>query len=612
MRLDPWIPLPLCILSACGGEDARAPAPGPPAAPAPGPALVEASAAGTFDDEAAERGLEHHNRSGSPEKRTILEANGAGVALLDLERDGDLDLIFAQGLASLEQLLAGPGADLEVFRNDGSGRFRRAPGPGLSGWWTGLATGDFDGDGATDLVAGGFGALELLLQGPEGELRRAGSLLPEGPERLEPGRPREKGHPPAWVTSIAPLDLDRDGLLDLYVGLYLELDPLDPPIGEVGEGELALPCRWKGHEVYCGPRGLVPQADRLLRGLGGGRFADESAERLPGKVAGYTLALLPLDADGDGDTDLLVANDSSANLALINDGRGVFTDHGYEAGFAFSMDGRPEAGMGLAAGDVNRDLVLDVALTNFSDEPTALYFGSRTGFSNETYRYGLGAQSRALLSWSVHLSDFDGDGWLDLFTANGHVYPQADREGTGTSYAQADTLWRLGPQARARRVEPAGERSILALRRGTRGSALGDLDGDGAPDLALSYIDAPAGLGMNRLGGASRRLVLALAGPAEVAPRPPRTPRDATGARALVEVGEGAARFGLVSELYTCAGYQSASSPHLHFGLGEHERYAAITIRWPSGRVEELPGGPANRRLWIEEGRGIVRAEELR
>jgi hypothetical protein len=136
---------------------------------------------------------------------------------------------------------------------------------------------------------------------------------------------------------------------------------------------------------------------------------------------------------------------ASANALLVNDGRGHFTDHGYAAGIALSQDGRAEAGMGLASGDVDRDGRLDLAVTNFSDEPTELYLGAEVGFDEVTYRFGLSAQSRRLLSWSVHLTDFDGDGWLELFTANGHVYPQADEANTGTSYGQADSLWRLGP-----------------------------------------------------------------------------------------------------------------------------------------------------------------------
>ena len=579
-------------------------APSAPSAP-PAPATV-------LHDEAAARGLVHVNRSGSAEKAVILEANGAGVALLDLGADGDLDVVFAQGLAGLDALFAGPGADIEIFENDGTGHFERAPGPGLSGWWTGLATGDLDGDGRCDLVVGGFGSLRVLLQDEGGRLVPGPELLPAGPGRLEVGAPRAKGLPPDWVTSLALTDLDRDGVLDLYVGRYLDLDPVDPPLGELRRGELGLPCEWKGVTVYCGPRGLDPQPDLVLRGNGDGTFEDMTERWLPNHRAGYTLGVLASDVDGDGDTDLFVANDSSENLLLINDGTGRLSDVGYEAGLALSIDGRPEAGMGVAAGDVNRDGLPDLVVTNFSDEPTALYLSARVGFENATFRYGLGAESARLLSWSCHLVDFDGDAWLDLFTANGHVYPQADGELTGTRYGQPDTLWRLGPRARAVPIEPDSPASVLAPALGTRGSAVGDIDGDGAPDIVLSRIDGPAALGMNRMGAMNHRLVLRLEGPGVAAAEPPRTPRDAMGTRAVLVLGAGADAFALLGEVQSSVGYQSASATELYFGLGELDSYAALKILWPSGEVLDLPGGAADRRIVIREGEGVVSSEALR
>lgn len=599
--------LGLALFVGCGG-DAEVPAErsAEDSASAPLPANLLVA---DLVDEAAARGLDYVNVSGDAAKTDILAANGAGVALLDLEADGDLDVVFAQGLASLAAAVEGPGADLVVFLNRGDGHFERAPGPGLSGWWTGLATGDVDGDGDADLVAGGYGGLAVLLQ-EDGVLRPACELLAEGPERLVPGLEREVGAPPHWTTSVALFDADRDGRLDLYAGGYLELDPLAPTVGAVGEGELAVPCRWKGHEVYCGPRGLVPQPDRLLRGLGDGRFEDVSARWLGGAPTGYTLAVAPSDVDGDGDVDVFVANDSSENLLLVNDGTGHLANFGYESGIALSIDGHPEAGMGIARGDVNHDGKLDYAVTNFSEEPTALYLASELGFDNATFRYGLGRETRTLLSWSAHLVDLDGDTWLELFTTNGHVYPQADEPQTGTRYGQADTLWRLGPEPQARRVLPASPASLLAPELGSRGAAVGDVDGDGWPDLVVARLDGPCALGLNRLGR-GHRLVVHLAGPDEVPHAGPRTPRDASGARVVLVSGTGAQELGQLRELQTSEGYQSASSPELYFGLDEAARFERLVVRWPSGAVTELAGGAADRALWIVEGRGLVREEAL-
>lgn len=612
----------LALACAACGRSEPDPAPAPPdgtarseKGAAPASTAPESARAIVLTDEAAARGLDYVNRSGEAHKPTILEANGAGVAMLDLGGDGDLDLVFSQGLGALAELVAGPGADLEVFENDGAGQFHRVDGPGLRGWWTGLATGDFDGDGSADLAVGGFGGLEVLLQ-REGRLARVpgGDLLASAPPsaRVVPGEPREKGLFPAWTTSLAAADFDRDGLLDLYVVRYLDLDPVAPRVGRVGEGALSIPCRWKGQEVFCGPHGLVPQLDQVWFGRGDGRFEERGATALAGQVPSFGLGVAVFDADADGDSDVYVANDSVANFLWINDGAGRFQERAYSANVALSLDGAPEAGMGIAVGDVDRDGALDFALTNFSGEPTELYFGARIGFDNRTHRMGLSRETLPLLSWSTHLFDLDLDGHLELFTANGHVYPQADAPGTGTRYGQAATLWRLPSRGRVERVAADAPSSILAPELGARGSAAGDVDGDGDLDLALARIDGPAALGINRTRGAGRRVVIECRGPNSPGKTAPRTPRDGHGARVILRAGDGEAAFAQTAEVQTACGYQSSSSPWVTFGLGELEGYTAIEVLWPSGMRDVLPAGTAGRRLTIREGEGLVAEAKLK
>ncbi|QDU84291.1 FG-GAP repeat protein [Planctomycetes bacterium Pla163] len=644
------------VLGGCGrpddasgaAPDGTAPAPGStPSAVTPSPGAPAAASDGAASDAAASddpvladfsgvvlpdgaaaAGLDYVNLSGRATKPTILEANGAGVALIDLENDGDLDLVFSQGCADLDTLITGPGADLEIFANDGSGNFTRRPGPGLRGWWTGLCAGDVDGDGDMDLVVGGFGQAAVLLQDGSGALVPVDEpgLLPPGDRRLVPGEPRTAGLPPTWITSVALFDADRDGHLDVYLGQYLDLDPVDPPLGELGEGVLALPCSWKGLEVYCGPRGMTAQPDRLLLGRGDGTFVDAS-ERLGDVEPGFTLGVVPFDADGDGDTDLYVAADSVPNLLFVNDGTGTFAEVGTGAGVAVSTEGMAEAGMGVATGDLDRDGRMDLAVTNFSDEATQLFLGAPVGFRAATYRTGLQRETRRLLSWGVHLVDLDADGRLELFTANGHVYPQADSPNTGTSYAQPDTLWRFGRGLRAEAIPPGGDTSILALARGTRGSAVGDLDGDGAPEIVVVTIDGPAAIGRNTHGRTAHRLELRLEGAGArtgggqtggegadgaASAGAPRSPRDGRGARVVVvpKLPENEA-FAVLCEVQTTSGYQSSSSPYLAIGLGAATSYTSIEVRWPSGRIERIEAGDGGRRLFLREGAGVVKSEEL-
>jgi len=592
--------------AGCGSES--------PATPPPVPPTVAATAAGVAEslerdliDEAPARGLDYVNRSGTAEKRVILEANGAGVAVLDLGNDGDLDLVFAQGAPTLD-FTDLPG--LEVFENDGAGRFRRrALGSSYTAMWsTGLAAGDVDGDGDDDLVVGGIMGLCVYLQGTDGALALRNGAIPTELFTI----PRAKGRALSWFTSLALFDADRDGRLDLYAGRYLDLDVGAPPRTALGEGALAIPCQWKGHTVFCGPAGLTPQPDIFLRGRGDGTFEDATASALPGHVASFTLGVHAFDADGDLDTDLFVANDTSPNLMLINDGRGVFTDFARAAGVALSSEGRMQAGMGVASADVDRDGKLDFAVTNFSDEPTELFLGAQQGFRRVTNTFGLLRETRSLLSWGVHLADFDGDGWLEMLTANGHVYPQADEPMTGTRYGQPATLWRLGPERRAIRIEPNSERSILHAAIGARGSAIGDVDMDGAVDVVLARIDAPAALGMNRTSSTNTRLALRLLGPTLPTPSAPRTPRDGHGAKAIVVIEVGAAEHALFAESHTSAGFQSSSTPWLHFGLGSARRYEKLIVRWPSGRVDTFEGGDANARIVVREGDGVIERAPFR
>ena len=393
------------------------------------PAVVTQGATGEaavhFVDVAEESGIDYENVSGSAAQGYILETISAGAAFLDVEGDGDQDLYLVNGTRLRDPPAA---AGHRFYRHGGPGGgplFEEATeefGLAHTGWGMGCAVGDADNDGDPDLYVTYWGANRLYLN--------------EGGEGFtEAGRPAGVADG-GWGSSAAFGDLDGDGLLDLYVANYVEFDLADPPGGWLG-------CRYKGLSSYCGPQGIPGQADRLYRNLGGGRFAEAgegagiSRHRLPG------LGVVLSDLDADGDPDIYVANDSEPNLLFRNEGGFRFREIGAAAGLACSEDGRAQAGMGVHSGDYDRDGDFDLFVTNFSDDVNTLYANRGDGtFDDATHAAGLGGVVQPFLGWSTAFLDYDNDGWLDLFVANGHVYPQLRELPSGLRYAQRNLLYR--------------------------------------------------------------------------------------------------------------------------------------------------------------------------
>ena len=413
---------------------------------------------------------------GGPEKRSIIETNGGGLGLADLNGDGPLDLVVVQG-STLEAMRSGKAQHApHVLLGRGDGTFRLAP----KEWsmealpfGSGVVLGDVNGDGWCDGVALSWNGIHLYLN-------QAG----QGWERVQ-----ESGFEGAavrgWWTSGALFDADGDGHLDLFAARYLQFDPqAAPDHGEQG-------ARWKGHAVMFGPEGYAPQADQIFWGDGQGRFTLEKEHGgLGPSQPGFGLGVVARDVDGDGDTDLHVANDSTANHLWINDGRGRFEEKGFAAGVSHGPNGREQAGMGIACATLPGQDRPSFFVTNFSGESNAFYqpsrrSGSQSGRRPGRYRErssarGIAGTSRPWLGWGTGFFDWDLDGQLDLWVLNGHVYPEADRPGTDTRYAQPDQL--LRPDAQ-------GRYQVQALHAGpdrvSRTGVAGDLDGDGDEDLVV-------------------------------------------------------------------------------------------------------------------------------
>ncbi|MBK8178383.1 MAG: CRTAC1 family protein [Planctomycetes bacterium] len=515
---------------------------------------------------------------GSRAKDYILEVNGGGVGLADFDNDGDPDLVVVDG-STLERVAKGePGFPPRVFLNDGTGRFTPAGEAWAMGggrWGMGLATGDVDGDGFVDLAITQWGPTRLFLN-------RGGKGLAEVTDKAGFVGSR-------WGTSAAFLDADRDGALDLAVINYLVFDPavVPKPGGD---------CTWKSYPVMCGPEGLVPQHDQFYRGLGDGRFehATEKAGFVPSE-AGYGLGVMTVDYDADGDTDLYVANDSTPNHLWENQGDGTFVERGFQRGVSHDANGKEQASMGIASGDLDGDGRDELLVTNFSGESIALYASKgRLGFRERSSSTGLAGPSLRALSWGTSFVDVDLDGDLDAFVFNGHVYPQADLSGTDTSYAQQDQLF-VNDGAGKFSVEPLSNDPP----RVSRASAHGDIDGDGDVDIVALELDGAVRVLRNRLDAFSH---------------PPEGPlrtrhwlgvrlkgrgknTQALGARVRVEWETGS-RW---CEVRTSGGYQASIPAEVHFGLGAVSTARRVLVRWPSGKETQIEDVAVDRVLVLEE-----------
>ncbi len=531
--------------------------------------LACSAAVAQFTEVAADSGLEFQLLSGSEGKPYILESMTGGVGFLDYNADGWPDVYLVNGgtIESLSQP-EGPATD-RLFRNNRDGTFSDVTtraGLGDDSWGMGVAVADVDNDGRVDIYVTNYGPNRLYLN------RGDGTFAERAQEAGVAGR--------AWSSSAAFADYDRDGDVDLYVANYLEFD-----LGSLPEDSQL--CRYRGIRVQCGPRGMIPTADRLYENLGGGRFRDETAPSgVATAPASYGLGVAWADYDNDGDPDAYVANDSTANFLFRNNGDGTFAEVALLAGVALSGDGKEQAGMGVAFGDYDNDGLLDLAVTNFSEDYNALYRNQGGGqFRDVSYAAGLGEASWPKLSWGVQFVDYDLDGLLDIVIADGHVYPEVDRHDLGIRYRQPNSAFRNRGDGSFVFFDlpdpPPGPQS-------SRGLAAGDFDNDGTLDLLIANLDATPSL-LRGTASASHWLVLDLRGTA--------SNRSAIGSRVTVEVG------GLrqIREVRSGGSYLSQSDLRLHFGLGRRGGAAAVRIRWPSGLVQVLHQVQADQVLRIDE-----------
>jgi len=512
-------------------------------------------------------GLTYRHNSGATGKKYLPETLGPGVAFIDYNGDGWQDLFFTNGKDWPGQRRRT--STLELYRNNQNGTFSNVTttaGLAREIYGMGTAVGDFDNDSDPDLFVSALGQ-SLLFQNTNGVFRDV---------------TKEAGlfGPDEFSTSAAWLDYDKDGHLDLYVANYVQWTPATD-----------IRCTLDGTEKsYCTPESYKGSSARLWRNKGNGTFQDVTKEAgvLDGTSKG--LGVTVLDANQDSWPDLLLANDTQPNRLYINSGKGTFTERGVMAGVAYSELGNARAGMGVAAADYDRSGFPSVLITNFSSEMLALYHNEGNGlFVDEAPRSAVGRSSLLTLGFGCFFYDYDLDGWMDIFVANGHIEQAIERIQSKIKYAQVPHLFRNTGAGKFEEVTAtmgaAFNKPVVA-----RGAAHGDLDNDGDLDIVMTTNDGPAVLLRND-GVANRSVRLRLVGS--------RSNRDGLGAFVTVKVGNETQ----TAMAQSGSSYLSQSERILTFGVGKAQTADSVEVRWPSGRMDRLTGVKTGSVVTIQEGR---------
>jgi hypothetical protein len=534
----------------------------------------------SFEDAGRAAGLTATTVYGGEKTNTfLLETTGCGAALFDYDGDGWLDAFVVNG-TTLEGFPKGAEPTGHLYRNRGNGTFEDVTarsGIAQAGWGQGACTGDYDNDGHEDLFVTAYGQDRMWRNRGDGRFEEV---------TAKAGFARTRTR---WGTGCAFLDYDRDGSLDVFVANYIDLDLATAPRPDSGL------CRYKGIQVACGPPGLAGGKNALYRNRRDGTFEDVSEKSGITRAAGtYGLGVSTLDFDDDGWTDLYVANDSNPAALYRNRRDGTFEDVASTAGCAYSQDGKPQAGMGLGIGDLDRNGTMDVFKTNFAGDTSTLYSNTGKGFCEDrTFAAGIGVNTR-WLGWGAGAVDLDNDGWLDLFLVNGHVYPEVWQLPTEAAYRQRKVVYRNLANGRFADVSEALGPPVTDPKAG-RGAAFGDVDNDGDVDVVVNNVHDTPDLFRTRADPAHHWLLVKLEGT--------KSNRSAIGARVRVEAG-GASQW---QEVRGGGSYISQNDLRAHFGLGAATRVDRLEVRWPNGLVEEWRDLPADRVHRLVEGTAAVR-----
>jgi hypothetical protein len=540
-------------------------------------ALQQAPGYFSFVDIAAKAGLSLKTVfGGEKSKRYIPETTGGGVAFIDYDHDGWIDIFFVNG----SRFESGVVATNHLYRNNRDGTFSDVTGrAGLerSGWGQGVCAGDYNNDGWTDLFVTYWGHNVLY--------RNTGSGVFSDVTETAGLR----GSHQRWGSGCAFLDYDRDGKLDLFLSNYIDFDIKNAP--EPGTGPT---CRYMGLAVNCGPRGLKGESNLLFHNEGGGKFVDASDKSGISKARDhYGLGVLVADFDNDEWPDVYVANDKTASLLFRNKRDGTFEEVGVFSGVAYDADGKTTSGMGVAAADFDRDGWLDIVKTNFTDEATSLYRNSKDGlFVDDAAAVGLGT-NRKWVGWGAGFADFDNDGWPDILLVNGHVFPELDRASLGVTFRHPRVLYR---NVNGKRFEDVSAKAgpVITSPRCGRGAAFGDFDNDGRVDVAVNEMNDTPSLLRSNTASKNHWIIIRLEGT--------KSNRSAIGARVTCVAGG----LGRIDEVRSGGSFFSQNDLRLHFGIGSSRRIDMLEIRWPSGAVDRIGNLDVDRIVLVREGSGAA------